>query len=167
MKQVARIVIVFLSLYAGASLAQDFPYQANSFDTDYDNLIRLSLYGEREALLERKQVSFGTILQSHHFSDDEFNESHNGIYFEVDGWTVGTYQNSYYRDSVFFTYNSDIYNSNGLKFSFVTGLADGYANTPLAQDDYLPILGLSAQMKNLKAMLIYDVLVFGLEFKMN
>ena len=167
MKQVLELLVILLTLYSAPGMAQEFPYTPASVDDEFGNLIRLSLYGEQEAYLQRKQISMGTILKSVHFSDEEFNESHTGIYFEVDNWSVGTYENSYYRDSAFVTYNSEFYNSRGLKFSFVAGLADGYRNHSMAQDDYLPILGLGAQVKNFKAMLIYDVLVLGLEFRMN
>ena len=167
MKSVFKLVVILATLHSAPGLGQEFPYPSTAVDDDFGNLIRLSLYGEQEAFLQQKKISIGTILMSHHLGDEAPNETHSGIYFEVDRWSIGTYENSYYRESVFVTYKSEIYSSRVLKFEFVTGLADGYAEATLAQDDYMPILGLSAQMKNLKAMLIYDVLVFGLEFPMN
>ena len=167
MRQAVKIVTVILSLYTSVILGQDLSYQSTTFDNDHNDLIRLSLYGEQEAFLQRKQISFGSILKSHHFSDEPYNDTHGGFYFAVDGWAIGSYENSFYRDSVFFTYDTEIYDSRGLKFNFVTGLADGYAGSPLALDDYLPILGLSAKIKNLKAMLTYNAVAFGLEFPLN
>jgi hypothetical protein len=167
MKTVCKLIVSLFALYGVPGLAQDYSYSPSPVDEDFSSLVHLSLYGEQEAFLQRKKISIGTILKSHHFSDDGFNDSHPGFYLEIDNWSAGTYENSYYRDSTFVTYNSEFFDSRGLKFSFVAGVADGYTGAPLAQDDYLPILGLSAQMKNLKAMLIYDVLVFGLEFRMN
>ena len=121
----------------------------------------------RRGLLETTKITVGTIYKSHHFEDENYNESHNGIYLSVANWSVGTYKNSGNVQSVFVTYNSNLYQTKSLQVDLVAGLADGYQDWPYAQDDYLPILGVSARWMNLKAMFSPAVLTFGVELPLN
>jgi hypothetical protein len=41
--------------------------------------------------METTKISLGTIYKSHHFNNDADNETHNGIYVNVAGWSLGTY----------------------------------------------------------------------------
>jgi hypothetical protein len=120
--------------------------------------------------LEKAEMAIGTILKSYHFSKydyHDYNETHDGVYINVNKWSAGTYQNSANAQSVFFTYNSNLYKNELFKFNLVAGIANGYEGWEYAQGDYLPILGVSAQWKYLKTMLAPDSLAFGIELPLN
>ena len=85
----------------------------------------------------------------------------------VEGWSVGTYENSGNVQSVFVTYNPNLYRGKSLEVNLVAGVADGYEGWEYAQNGYLPILGVSAKWMNLKAMLSPDVVAFGVELPLN
>ena len=112
-------------------------------------------------------MTVGTIIRSLHFNNDGYNESHNGIYVSIEKWSIGTFNNSSNVQSVFVTYNPELYRRSSLKISLVTGVADGYEGWNYAQGDYLPMLGVSAQWMNLKTVLSYDVVAFGFELPLN
>lgn len=120
--------------------------------------------------LESNDIAIGTILRSYHFNKydyHDYNDSHDGLYLMVNGWSAGTYINSADNRSVFFTYNSNLYHKNSISVDFVSGLANGYQGWENAQGDYLPILGFSAQWAYLKTILTYDAMTFGIELPLN
>ena len=124
----------------------------------------------KKGVLEKTKITLGTIIKSHHFKEydyQDFNESHNGIYINIDNWSTGTYTNSTNKRSLFVMYNSNLYNNNILKVNLVSGLANGYDGWENAQGDYMPILGFSTQLSYLKAILTYDAIAFGLEMPLN
>ena len=141
-------------------------YQATAL-TSAAMPITFQLRNKKMGLLETTKISLGTIYKSHHFNDDGYNETHNGIYLSVEGWSVGTYENSGNVDSVFVTYNPTLYRGNSVEVNLVTGVADGYEGWDYAKNGYLPILGVSARWLNLKAMLSPDLVAFGVELPLN
>ena len=125
------------------------------------------LTGKQGGYLETRKLSIGTILKSHHFNDENYNETHNGIYLNIEGWSIGTYRNSGNDQSDFITYSSNMYTHRQIEIDLVAGVADGYEGWDYAQGDYLPILGFSAKWQYLKTMMSYDVVAFGFELPLN
>jgi len=167
MKPVMNILGIVLLLQASSGLAQEFGDFANSEFSLQSGAYHLPVSNTQPGLLETTKMRIGTIYRSHHFNDEGYNESHNGIYLGVANWAVGTYKNSGYEQSVFVTYNSQLYQHKSLQVNLVTGVADGYRGWVLAQGDYLPVLGVSAQWMYFKTMMSYDVLAFGIELPLN
>ncbi len=97
----------------------------------------------------------GTINKSHHYRDDEdFNDTHDGVYFVHNRNVFGTYYNSESEQSLFFARNHRINDT----FSYSYGVAVGY-NVGM-----VPIVGVSAQFSIFKVTLTQEAAVFGLEF---
>ena len=142
----------------------DYPDENPGFDSAQ---FQIPLFGDGKGLLETTDIAIGTILTSRHFVDENYNETHNGIYLRIDRWSVGTYRNSVYEQSNFIAYNSEVYRQRQLGVELVMGVADGYGEWEQARSEYLPILGLSASWTYLKAMVSYDVLAFGFELPLN
>lgn len=120
--------------------------------------------------LEEAEIAIGTILKSYHFSKydyHDYNETHDGVYINVNKWSAGTYKNSADAQSTFVTYNPNLYRQESFKINLVAGVANGYEGWEYAQGDYLPILGVSAQWGYLKTVLGPDAVVFGIEFPLN
>ncbi len=161
------LLFLVLFFYAGVSQGQEFDnFSISALDIE-TGLFSLPILNDKKGLLETTDLAIGTLLKSHHFNNDGYNESHNGIYLNIENWAVGTYKNSANVQSSFVTYNSKIYNKGQFEVDLVYGVANGYEGWELAQDDYLPILGFSAQWTYYKAMLSYDVVAFGLELPLN
>ena len=115
-------------------------------------------------------MAIGTILKSYHFSKydyHDYNETHNGIYLNVNRWSAGTYMNSSNVQSVFVSYNSNLYSNEAIKINLVAGVANGYEGWEYAQGDYVPVLGISAQWRSLKTALLPDGVVLGIELPLN
>ena len=168
MKQIKNLLLcLVLSFYSGVGQGQEFDNYSNSALDIETGLVRLPILNDKKGLLETTDLAIGTLLKSHHFDNNDYNESHNGIYLNIDNWSLGTYKNSANVQSSFVTYNSKIYNKRQFEIDLVYGVANGYEGWELAQDDYLPILGISAQWTYFKAMLSYDVAAFGLELPLN
>jgi len=167
MKPVMNILGIALLLHASVSTAQELGNLANSEFNLQSGAYHLPVSNPQPGFLETTKMRIGTIYRSHHFNDEGYNESHNGIYLGVANWAVGTYKNSGYQQSVFVTYNSQLYQQKSLQVNLVTGVADGYRGWNLAQGDYLPVLGVSAQWMYFKTMMSYDVLAFGIELPLN
>ncbi len=120
--------------------------------------------------LEEAEIAIGIILKSRHFSKYDYldyNDTHDGVYINVDKWSVGTYKNSADNRSVAITYNPSLYRKESLKINLVVGIANGYEGWEYAQGDYLPILGVSAQWGYLKTVLLPDLVAFGIELPLN
>jgi uncharacterized membrane protein YqaE (UPF0057 family) len=97
----------------------------------------------------------GTINKSYHYRDNEdFNDTHDGLYMVHNRNVFGTYHNSEYEQSFFYARNSPITDT----FSFTYGVTFGY-NVGM-----LPIVGVSAQVGFLKLTLTHEAAVVGLEF---
>lgn len=168
MRQIKNLILsLVLSFYAGVGQGQELDnFSTSALDIE-TGLFRLPILNNKKGLLEATDLAIGTLLKSHHFDNDDYNESHNGIYLNIGNWAFGTYKNSAYVQSSFVTYNSKIYSKRRFEIDLVYGVANGYEGWELAQDDYLPILGLSAQWTYFKAMFSYDVAAFGLELPLN
>jgi hypothetical protein len=167
MKPIINILAIFLLLHSGSSNAlENGDISDGSLNFQLD-AYHLPVSKARNGFLETTKMKLGTIYKSHHFNDEGYNETHNGIYLGVANWAVGTYKNSGYKQSYFVTYNSQLYQHKSLKVNLVTGVADGYRGWNLAQGDYLPVMGVSAQWMYLKTMISYDVLAFGVELPLN
>lgn len=167
MKQVIKILSVALLLNTGVSKGYEFDsISSNSLTLESDSY-DLSVTKRKKGLLETTKITLGTIYKSHHFKNDDYNESHNGIYVSVEGWSLGTYENSGNVQSVFVTYNPILYRRKSLEVNLVTGVADGYGGSDYAQNGYLPILGVSAKWMNVKAMLSPELVAFGFELPLN
>jgi hypothetical protein len=167
MKQIIRMLPIALLLYTGVSKG----YEYDSFASNAVNFGNDSPYSSttnrKKGLLEATKITLGTIYKSHHFNDKGYNETHNGVYVSVVGWSLGTYENSSNAQSVFVTYNPTIYRANSLEVNLVTGVANGYEGWNYAQNGLLPVLGVSARWMNIKTMLSPDVVAFGLELPLN
>ena len=167
MKQIMRAFLIFLSLYTGVSEAKEF---VNTSSSAYDIAIdpyQMAALPRKKGFLETRKIVMGTILKSHHFSDQDFNETHNGVYLGIDYWSIGTFRNSGDVQSTFVTYNPKLYSAKSFKVNLVVGVADGYEGWDYSQGDYLPMLGVSAVWMNVRTMLSYDVVAFGLEIPLN
>lgn len=153
--------------YAGVAQGeQSEPITTSALSLDIDPY-RVPSSTRQRGYLEETRISIGTILKSHHFNNNDYNETHDGIYLSVSNWSLGTYRNSGNVQSTFVTYNPRLYRSRSLEVNLVAGLADGYDDWEYAQNGYLPLLGVSAQWMYLRTMLSYDVVAFGFELPLN
>jgi len=167
MRQLISGLLIALSLLGGTCRGEEYAQiAANAFDADI-KVYSVQNAVDRRGYLEKTRLSIGTILKSHHFNRDGYNETHNGFYLNIDRWSVGSYLNSGYEQSMFVTYNPRLYASRALDVSLVAGVANGYDGWEYAQNGYLPIVGVSAQWTYLKAMLSFDVVAVGLELPLN
>lgn len=174
MRKIFCIFLVSVSLNTGASDGAENPDISTSALILESDLYRptnsLSISNNKKGALEEAKIAIGTILRSHHFNKydyHDYNETHNGVYININRWSTGTYVNSSDEQSVFVTYNPSLYLKGPLEINFVAGISNGYEGWEYAQGDYLPILGVSAQWMYLKTMLSYDALAFGLELPLN
>ena len=167
MKLTIIALLASLSLYAGIVKGQNMAgYTPAVLDRGVDSYRQLAT-GSRRGYLEETEISFGTILKSHHFISGDYNETHNGAYLRVNRWSVGTFTNSADVQSTFVTYNPKIYAKRALEVNLVAGVANGYEGWEYAQGDYLPLLGVSAQWMNLTAVMHYGVVAVGIELPLN
>ena len=167
MKRITKTALLFLLLNTGICHSYEFnSVSSNTLDLG-SNHYQLTNSEQKEGFLETTKISLGTIYKSHHFRDNDYNETHNGIYLAIENWSVGTYQNSSDERSVFLTYNPNLYRGHSVEVDLVTGIADGYDDWDYAQNGILPIVGVSAKWMNLKAMLSPNVVAFGIELPMN
>ena len=124
----------------------------------------------KNGFLEENKIAIGTILTSRHFKKYDYydyNETHNGAYLTLNRWSTGAFTNSAGEQSIFVTYNPELYQNRSLMVNMVTGVANGYKGWENAQGDYVAILGVSAQWMFLKTMLTYDSVTFGMEVPLN
>ena len=167
MKRITKTAFLLFLLNAGICQGNEFnSISSNTLELG-SNHYQISGAEREEGLLETTKISLGTIYKSHHFRDNDYNETHNGIYLAIEDWSVGTYQNSSDVRSVFLTYNPNLYRGHSVEVDLVTGIADGYDDWDYAQNGILPIVGVSAKWMNLKAMLSPNVVAFGVELPMN
>jgi len=167
MKQICYGLMIVLSLYAGTCRGQEYArVSTNALDFEI-SAYRLPVMSDKQGFLEKSDLSIGTILKSHHFSNRDYNETHNGIYLTVEEWSLGSYTNSGYEQSVFVTYNPRIYGRRSFEMNLIAGVANGYEDWEYAQNGYLPLLGVSAQWMYLKTMLSFDMVAVGLELPLN
>lgn len=165
MKKIASVLVMVLLLYSGVTRGeQDDIITIAALDIDPYSVPSSN---RQRGYLEKSRISIGTILKSHHFNNDDYNETHNGIYLSVENWSLGTYRNSGDVQSVFVTYNPRLYRSRSLEINLVAGVADGYEDWEFAQKGYLPLVGVSAQWMYLRTMLSYDLVAFGFELPLN
>ena len=167
MNKILAAFLMISSLYAGEVKAQDFAGNSALFANLEIDPFPAAPEKSKQGYLETTRISVGTILKSHHFSRNDFNETHHGIYLNFEQWSVGTYLNSGSEQSVFVTYNPELYRNKLLKVNLVAGVADGYEGWNYAQGEYLPMLGVSANWMNLRTMLSFDVVAFGFELPLN
>ncbi len=170
MKQIVHLFLIVLSLYTGVSQGQEIASLTTNILEIDTYPYRLPILNNTKGYLEKTKISVGTIIKSHHFSKydhHDYNESHNGVYININKWSAGTYMNSSDKQSTFITYNTNLYRKKSFMINLVTGVASGYEDWEYAQGDYLPVLGASAQWSFLKAMLSYDVVAFGIELPVN
>ncbi len=158
---------ITLLLITGVCEGYEFNTIANSAVSIGSDSYHPSDTNRKKGLLETTKITMGTIYKSHHFRNNDFNETHNGVYLSVSGWSLGTYENSGNTQSTFVTYNPNLYRSKSLELNLVTGVANGYEGWKYSQNGLLPVLGVSARWMNLKAMLSPDVVAFGLELPLN
>ncbi|MCP4488653.1 MAG: hypothetical protein GY820_15265 [Gammaproteobacteria bacterium] len=168
MKKTLHLFIIALSLYASVCQGQEVTSVTNNILEINPN--HMPVLNNYIGYLENTDISIGTIIKSHHFkkySRQDYNESHKGLYINVNEWSVGTYTNSSAQQSVFVTHNTNVYRKNSFAVNIVAGVASGYETWKYAQDDYLPILGASTQWAYLKAILSHNVVAFGIELPLN
>jgi len=174
MKKTITILFVAALLFTGASQGEgnaDLSKNALSLETELQlPAITSSASNLNRGFLKQNKIAIGTVLQSHHFDKydyHDYNESHNGIYLNINRWSTGVFQNSADVQSVFITYNPTLYTNKSFVVNLVTGIANGYEGWEYAQGDYLPILGVSAQWTYLKTMLSHEAIAFGIELPLN
>lgn len=174
MKKTVTILFVAALLFNGASQGEgkaDLSKNALSLETELQlPAITSSASNLNRGFLKQNKIAIGTVLQSHHFDKydyHDYNESHNGIYLNINRWSTGVFQNSADVQSVFITYNPTLYTNKSFVVNLVTGIANGYEGWEYAQGDYIPILGVSAQWTYLKTMLSYEAIAFGIELPLN
>lgn len=166
MRHIIKILSIALLLYTGASKG----YYFGSIPSNAVSRTSASYHlpaDQKKGLLETTKITMGTIYKSHHFNNKEFNETHNGIYLSAAGWSLGTFENSGNAQSVFVTYNPEIYRKNSLEVNLVTGVANGYEDWKYSHNGMLPVVGVSARWMNLKTMVSPDAVAFGLELPLN
>ena len=172
MKKFFYILLVSVSLNAAASEGEedaDISTSALGLDIEPYSSPTTSSPSKR-GYLEETKIAIGTIIKSHHFNKydrRDYNESHNGAYININKWSTGTYTNTADEQSIFITYNPNLYRKKSLMVNLVAGVANGYDELEYAQGDYLPILGASVQWSYLKTILSYDVVAFGIELPLN
>jgi hypothetical protein len=167
MKRTINIIAMVCLMYAGIVKGEEGDIITTAaLNLEIDPYRAPSSIRQR-GYLEEARISIGTILKSHHFTSNDYNETHDGIYLNVDNWSLGTYRNSGDVQSTFITYNPRLYRSRSLVINLIAGVADGYEGWELAQGEYLPLLGVSAQWMYLRTMLSYDVVTFGFELPLN
>jgi len=167
MKQLVSGILITLSLLGGTCRGEEVSQlAANAFNADI-NAYSAQLSIDRRGYLETTKISIGTILKSHHFARNGYNETHNGIYLNIDRWSVGSYLNSGYEQSVFVTYNPRLYSNRSLDVNLVAGVANGYEGWDYAQNGYLPLFGVTAQYMYVKTMLSFDLVAVGFELPLN
>jgi hypothetical protein len=167
MNKILQILVIVSLMYAGVSDGKE----GDTITTSALNLeidpYQVPSSTRKRGYLEEARISIGTILKSHHFTNNDYNESHEGIYLSVENWSLGSYRNSGNVQSTFLTYNPSIYRNRSMQVNLVAGMADGYEGWELAQGDYLPLLGVSAQWMYLRTTLSLDVVAFGFELPLN
>jgi len=149
---------VVVSMVDDATLASE-PYEQQQ--------VTVFATSSKKGILEESEMAIGTILNSYHFSSYNFNETHGGLYISMNQWTVGTFQNSVDEQSVMVTYNSNLYKKESFKVDLVAGVANGYERMQYDVNGYLPILGVSAQWKYLKTVLMPNAVAIGIELPLN
>jgi hypothetical protein len=127
-------------------------------------LVSTSIFG---GYLEESDVAVGTIMKSHHFKPLNYNEAHNGIYFNINRWSFGRYTNSINKQSTVITHNTSLYKKESFEIKSVVGFATGYRDMKYSYGDILPMVGLSAQYMYFKGVLIPEAIVFGVEIPLN
>lgn len=168
MKALKILILLAFASHAGISQAVGYDQYTDEYQGFDSGAFHLTLLNRGEGLLETSDVSLGTILSSHHFSNQEdYNETHNGVYLSVDQWSVGSYRNSGDVHSTFVTYNSEVYRNRQIEVELVLGVADGYEGWKVASNGYMPIVGFSTRWTYFKTMMSYDVVAFGLEMPLN
>jgi len=151
---------------AGVSTVDNITLAANTIQSP----VTAPVLNLNRGYLEETEIAIGTILKSYHFNKydyHDYNESHGGVYINLNKWSAGSYKNSADVQSTFVTYNPSLYRNQSFKVNLVTGVANGYEGWEHAQGDYLLVLGVSAQWKYLKTMLAPDALAFGIELPLN
>ena len=126
MKPFKYLLLLAISCFAGVSQAQGFNHSsAGTMDIE-TGVFRMPILTGKKGYLDTTKLALGTILKSHHFNGGDYNETHNGIYLNIEKWSLGTYNNSANVQSNFVTYDSDIYSRRNLKVGLMVGIADGY-----------------------------------------
>ena len=175
MKTSLSILLVAVSLYIVSSEAAEDTVISMVDDTilvGESNLspVIIPTTNFTKGYLEEAELAIGAIFRSYHFSKydyHDYNETHNGVYISLNKWSAGTYQNSADDQSVFVTYNPNLYKQESFKVNLVAGVANGYEGWEYADGDYLVLLGVSAQWRYLKTVLAPDAVIFGIELPMN
>ncbi len=167
MKLIIKLLPILFMLLPVAGKAQEAVFITSSSFDQSGNYYHPPTSNSKKGLLETTRMSIGTIYKSRHFRDENYNETHNGIYLTVENWSVGTYENSGNAQSTFVTYNSNLYSRQRVDVNLVAGVADGYEGWEYAQNGYLPIVGLSAQWMYLKTMVSPEFMAFGIELPLN
>ena len=127
-------------------------------------LLSTSTFG---GYLEESKVAVGTIMKSHHFSALNYNETHNGIYLNINRWSFGRYTNSINQRSTVITYNNSLFKKKSFEIKSIVGMATGYEGTKYSYGDVLPMVGMSAQYWYFKGVLIPEAIVLGVEIPLN
>jgi len=117
--------------------------------------------------LEESDIAVGTIMKSHHFSNLNLNETHNGLYININRWSLGRYLNSINQQSTIITHNTQWYKKESFIVKSLVGAATGYAGQKYAFGDVLPVIGMSAQYGYFKGVIIPDAIVLGIEIPLN
>ncbi len=119
--------------------------------------------------LEESDVALGTIMRSHHFSDYDYNETHQGLYLSINNWSVGRYTNSFNKSSTVITHNTEWYRNRAFEIRSIEGAATGYEGQKY---DGLRVLAGNLYVEarwpvDHQLRVIPDAIVFGIAFPLN
>jgi len=118
--------------------------------------------------LEESDVALGTIMPSHHFSDYDYNETHQGLYLSINNWSVGRYTNSFNKSSTVITHNTEWYRNRAFVVKSIEGAATGYEEQKYGLRVLAEYLYVEARWPvDLQVRVIPDAVVFGIEFVLN
>ena len=142
------------------------------------------IFGSAELKAEHSEsdIRVGLLLYSNHpFADEDYdhNEEHEGIYFSYNGWLLGTYTNSYDKQSTLIGYETQLGKWHDIEFSVLAALADNYPEKgeDIGQDrtkgpgtlngGYQPWASLNIKYKWLKVWYGYVAVGAGLEWQLD
>jgi hypothetical protein len=85
MKQIIKMLPIALMLYTNGSKGYEFDSISNNVLNLGSNQYNLSPTTRNKGLLETTKITLGSIYKSHHFRDNNYNETQDGIYVSVEG----------------------------------------------------------------------------------
>ena len=85
MKLIIKLLPIALLLYISVSKGYEFDGISNNAFSLGSDQYQMSATKRNKGLLETTKITIGSIYKSHHFKNEDYNETHNGIYVNVEG----------------------------------------------------------------------------------